>query len=159
MFKKALLLIILLISFTSCSNQQRVKQIDMNAAKDIALSYYPNSNITSISFDDQDNRPNYSMSLTDKDNRYEVEINAIDGTLTEYTRKPISTPVLSIDQAKAKKLALSLHPGEITEFELDESGMTPYYEITIDDGTYEYEVEINALTGEVIDLQQEILTS
>jgi len=157
MFKKALPVIILLIVLTSCSNDQRVKQIDINDAKAIARSYYPNSNITSISFNDEDTTPNYSMSLTDKTNHYEVKVNAVDGTLIESMREPISSSTLSIDQATAKKLALNLHSGEITEFELDESGVTPYYEITINDGTYEYEMEINALTGEVIELQQEIV--
>ncbi|MBU3804551.1 MAG: PepSY domain-containing protein [Candidatus Cellulosilyticum pullistercoris] len=158
MFKKALLLILILTFFTSCSNHEHVKQIDINDAKAIALSYYPNSNITSISFNDEHTTPIYSMDLTDETNHYEIEVNAIDGTLTEYTREPISSPsTLSIDQAKAKRLALNLHSGEITEFSLDESSPIPYYEITINDGTYEYELEINALTGEVIELNQEIL--
>lgn len=158
MFKKILLVIMMLVFFTSCSNHERMKQIDINDAKTIALSYYPNSKITSISFNDEHTTPNYSMSLTDKSSRYEVVVNAIDGTLTEYTRESISPSALSIDQAKAKRLALNLHPGEITEFILDESSSIPYYEMTINDGTYEYEIEINALTGEVIELEQEIPT-
>lgn len=157
MLKRALLLITMFIIFTSCGSYEHVKQIDINDAKSIALSYYPNSKITSISFDDEDTPPKYFMSLTDKTNHYEVEVNANDGTLIEYTREPVSPSTsLSIDQAKAKKLALDLHPGEITEFILNESGVVPYYEITINDGTYEYMLEINASTGEIIELQQEI---
>lgn len=156
MFKKALLLIMMLI-LTSCSNKQNTKQIDLNDAKTIAMSYYPNSTIASISFNDQDTIPNYSLTLTDDTNYYEIEVNATNGSLTEHFREPLpasTTP--TINQAKAKELALNLHPGEITEFNLDNSELTPYYEITINDGTYEYELEINALTGEVTELEQKI---
>ena len=159
MLKKGLLLIMMLIMLTSCNSYEHVQQIDINDAKSIALSCYPNSKITSISFDDEDTSPKYLMSLTDKANHYEIEVNANDGTLIEYEREPVSpSSTLSIDQATAKKLALSLHPGEITEFILDESGVVPYYEITINDGTYEYMLEVNTSTGEIIELQQEIPT-
>lgn len=156
MFKKALLLVMMLI-LTSCSNKQHTKQINLNDAKTIAMSYYPNSTIASISFNDEDTIPNYSINLTDDTTYYEIEVNAVNGSLTEHFREPLpasATP--RINQAKAKKLALNLHPGEITEFILDKSELTPYYEVTINDGTYEYELEINALTGEVTELEQKI---
>lgn len=66
------------------------------------------------------------------------------------------TSVQKITMHEAKEIALAEVDGEITSAELDDEKGRSYYEIEIFDGTYEYELEIDIETGEIIDFEKEI---
>lgn len=156
MLKKLLSLIFLFI-LTGCSQKSLNQQIDLKRAQSIAATNYPDCEISSITYNESDTAPSYSLRLIDDTTDYEIAISAIDGSITEYSRIPLPTSVTpKINLADAKSMALTLHPGEIIECDLDTSGELPYYEITIDDGTYEYDIEINALTGDIVEVGHDI---
>lgn len=159
MYKRLTLLFLFLV-LTGCNSRTQTKQIDLKNAQAIASSYYPNCEITSITYNNSNTTPNYSIHLVDDLTSYQIIVDATNGSVTEYSRTALSqTPVSKINQADAKEMALKLHPGEIIKCDLDTSENIPYYEIIINDGTYEYEIEINAVTGDVMELDQEITKS
>lgn len=61
--------------------------------------------------------------------------------------------VLSFDEASEKALAVA--NGTITDVELNRNSRTPHYEIDIDHEGYEYDVKIDAYTGEVLEQKRE----
>ncbi len=61
-----------------------------------------------------------------------------------------------VTMQQAKEIALAEADGEITSAELDQDNGHSYYEIDINDGTYEYEFEIDVATGEIINFEKEI---
>ncbi|MGO1058011.1 PepSY domain-containing protein [Planococcus sp. FY231025] len=64
-----------------------------------------------------------------------------------------SEEMLSFDEASAKALAIA--NGTITDVELDRDSRTPHYEIDIDHEGYEYDVKIDAFSGEVLEQKRE----
>ncbi|MFD0951687.1 PepSY domain-containing protein [Virgibacillus natechei] len=55
-----------------------------------------------------------------------------------------------MDLGKAEEIALNEFDGQITELELDEDDGRLMYEIEIEDGEDEAEIEIDAYTGEIL---------
>ena len=62
-----------------------------------------------------------------------------------------TTNQVTIDEAKAKEIALKeAGGGQVTEFSQDMDDYTPNYDITILNGTSEYEFEISAVDGSIL---------
>lgn len=155
--------------------------IDQESAKKIVQDNFPNGEIISINLDQDDDIPNYHVVVTDGDYRYEVEVDMQTGSIIEAERDRYtsgiggnatignndSTPSsgstvalkmedMPIDADTAKKIALEQVPNSsVVEFTFDGDDLFPHYEITVSDGSYEYEVEINATDGTVKDLDKE----
>lgn len=66
------------------------------------------------------------------------------------TNKTQSTHNTLIDVSEASKIALNQFSGKITDLELDEDDGRLIYEIEIEAGDREAEIEIDAITGEVL---------
>lgn len=64
-----------------------------------------------------------------------------------------SEEMLSFEEASAKALAIA--NGAITDIELDRDSRTPHYEIDIDHEGYEYDVKVDAVTGDVLEEKRE----
>lgn len=65
----------------------------------------------------------------------------------------VTEEMLSFEEASAK--ALEVANGTITGSELDLDSRTPHYEIDIDHEGYEYDVKIDAVTGDVLEQKRE----
>lgn len=61
--------------------------------------------------------------------------------------------MLSFEEASAK--ALTVANGTITDIELDRDSRTPHYEIDIYHEGYEYDVKVDAATGDVLEEKRE----
>ena len=71
------------------------------------------------------------------------------GVDSNINKTPSSDKV--IGEEKAKEIALKQVPGgKIIECMYDTDDAIPNYDVTIKDGKYEYDIEINAHTGEII---------
>lgn len=137
--------------------------------------------VTEAEFDKDDHRPHYEIEIEDSAYEYEFEIDAYTGAILEFEKdrkdddvKKASTPakksptvekseavkpaapnkkIITVDQAIA--IAMNKAKGIVTEAELDDDDGRLYYDIEIEDGTYEYEFEIDAITGEILDFEKD----
>lgn len=66
-----------------------------------------------------------------------------------------SNQLISLDAAKSIALAQVGSDAVILEAELDAEDNPPKYEITLIAGGYEYEIEIHAVTGAIIEMERE----
>lgn len=133
--------------------------------------------------DDGDDNPEYEIKIVANGYKYEIELDAYTGRVLEFEKdddddddkddrknivsksntnagKPaqkVNTKNAStgkkqvIGAARAKEIALGRAKGKIVEFELDDGK----YEVEIVGNGYEYEIEIDAYTGKVLEFEKD----
>ena len=118
--------------------------------------------VTKAKLDNDDGRKHYDIEIKDGTYEYDFEINAITGEILEFDKErdddnkannqaTVSNKtqkLLTKDQAIA--IALKQVKGTVTDVELDDDDGRKRYEIEIKDGIYEYDFEIDAVSGEVL---------
>ena len=112
----------------------------------------------------EDGKPVYEFDIQTKDGkRVEVECNPLTAELYDEeveVKKNDKTfkKAVKISAKEAEKIALENTPGKVVEREYGFEGDTPVYEFDIysKDKGHEIEVEINGLTGEVMESEIEI---
>ena len=150
---------------TTNNSQEPVDYITEQKVNDIVLADTPKGNIVEFTFDKDDLRPNYDVTVADGKNTYEYEIDAVTGDIiskqikNENTANNTDTTNL-IDAEKAKAIALEIVPnGTIVEVDFDKEDVVPNYDVKVTDGEYEYEYEINAKDGSIITESKELLNN
>jgi len=140
------------------------KVIGFEAAKKIALDLV-NGQIIKFEFDDDDNDSKYEIEIIYEGREYEIEIDAYTGKVIEFEKEDededdeddydssISRKVIGAEAAK--KIALDLVNGQIIKFEFDDDDHDSKYEIEIIFDGLEYEIEIDAYTGKVLEFEKE----
>ena len=75
----------------------------------------------------------------------------------EFENEPtqIFNQLISLDDAKTIALAQVSSGAVILEADFDDDDNPPKYEITLVAGGYEYEIEIHAVTGSIIEMERE----
>lgn len=133
------------------------KLIGSTKAKEIMLKKVPGAKIVKFRLDN-DNTPEYEGELTKGSYKYEIDVNAKSGKVTDYEKETIRTSSSKyIGEAKAKEIMLKKVPGaEIVKFKLDKDD-TAEYEGELRKGNYEYEISVNAKTGKITDYEKEII--
>ncbi len=145
-------------------------------AKSIALNHAgvtaANAKYLKAQLDKDDGVYKYEVSFNYGKYEYDYEINAKTGKIIDVDKdyddddddeKPAASTSASnrITAAKAKSIALN-HAGvtaadaKYMEVELDEDDGVYKYEVSFKYGKYEYDYEINAKTGKIIDFDKEI---
>lgn len=126
-------------------------------ASKIAHAQVANGTIIKIELDSDDGQRYYEIEMHTNDQEVEIEIDAYSGKviMIEYERlegsSKGSSDIISMDEAK--KIALAKEPtAKITDIELDEDDGKYYYEIEMETSKYEIELEIDAHSGKIIDL-------
>ncbi len=131
---------------------------------------FPGAEILELELDDEDEGYVYEIDFRRGSCEGSVEYESrqaqlrklkIKNTVTEHSEFYLSDWPLNraeekaehfIAPEKAAETARALYPdAEITEFELDDSDGRIIYEIELEDKTDDYEVEIDCLSGEVLD--------
>lgn len=131
-------------------------------------------------FDKDDGIAIYEVSFEAANYEYDVDINAVTGTVLDFDKEPVerkpviikpaqpaTTTVTSentvqyIAKAKAKTIALNkagVKEAELVKYncEFDKDDGVAIYEISFETTDYEYDVEINAVTGAIIDFDKEV---
>ena len=148
---------------TTNNSQEPVDYITEQKVNDIVLADTPKGNIVEFTFDKDDLRPNYDVTVADGKNTYEYEIDAVTGDIiskqikNENTANNTDTTNL-IDAEKAKAIALEIVPnGTIVEVDFDKEDVVPNYDVKVTDCEYEYEYEINAKDGSIITESKELI--
>jgi len=136
----------------------------LEACLKAALAKFPGE-VRTMEVEIEKGRRIYEFDIMGTDGvEHEVECDAKTGKLTEHEDEVASADVPAFkDKARisleeAKKLALAKRPGEIVEIEYEiEADGTPSYEFDIRDANgKEWEVEVDAVTGKVLEEEQEL---
>ena len=129
-----------------------------------ALAKFPGE-VRTMELEIENGRRIYEFDIVGTDGvEHEVECDAMSGKLTEHedevadAEAPAFKDKAKISLEDAKKLALAKRSGEIVEIEYEiEADGTPSYEFDIRDANgKEWEVEVDAVTGKVLEEEQEL---
>lgn len=135
--------------------EEKVKAIAQEKAK---------GDIVEFSLDSDDNRAHYDIEMRDGNTKYEMDIDAITGDIYDFEQENENAGVqntgdsssVNADQTRitkdeAMKIAQEAASGKVTDVEIDDDE----YEFEIRDGKVEYDIEINAFTGDIVKFEQE----
>ncbi|MGG0656182.1 PepSY domain-containing protein [Rummeliibacillus pycnus] len=126
------------------------KVISLREAKQIALNYL-NGVVRNAKY----NRENgtYVIQIAKNSRTYRVDIDAYTGEIVKKENNVVTSTVSSnvIGIEKAKQIALNAIGGTVTEATLDSAGV---YIVKVQNGEFEYQVEINSTTGTIIKQKQ-----
>ena len=144
---------------------ERAKQIAFNRAG-VSASQVKN---LKVELDTDDGRVIYEIEFDANGYEYDVDVDAVNGNVVDFDKdaidddepKPTSAPAGDyIGAERAKKIAfnragISASQAEELEVELEREDGRMVYTVEFKAGGYEYEVEIDALTGEILDYDVE----
>ncbi|MGL5694935.1 MAG: PepSY domain-containing protein [Peptostreptococcaceae bacterium] len=118
-------------------------------AKSIALKKVSGAKVVKFKLDDGE----YEIELRKGSYKYELEIDAKTGKITEYEKEKIKTSSSKyIGEKKAKEIMLKKVPGaKFIKFKLDDGE----YEAELVKGNYEYEITVDAKTGKITDYEKD----
>lgn len=140
------------------------KMITEEEATNIINKEISGGKIVEIEKDLNDVVPTYDFKVLKDNIEYELEVNAYDGSVREIEKEattksnPIDESKL-IGEDKAKEIARAQVPeGEIIGFKYEGDEAIPNYDISMRDAKYEYNFEIDALTGEILKSEKDLLT-
>ena len=160
---------------TSQSQSQQEKQISLDAAIDIALAdagvARSDARFTETKLDSDELIPHYDIEFIASSKEYDYEIAVSDGRIlkkdvekagssaTTQESSPAASGYISVDEAKAialKKVSLEASQVTFKKAERDTDDQIAHYDIEFVSGNYEYEFEINAKTGAIIEFDKEL---
>lgn len=156
---------------SSQESQKPAAQIGEAKAKEIALkdAGFAASQVGSLTVElkNKKNPVYYEVEFRTATYKYEYEIEASQGTLLEMEKERLNkntgaTGNSYIGEAKAKELALKdagLAAGNVrfTDVELEVEGQKAKYEIEFISGNYEYDYDIDARSGDVLEMEKELI--
>lgn len=131
--------------------------------KAIVLEEVSNGKIVEIDTDFDHNTTNYEIKVIEGNTGYDIEIDAFSGAILKREENPNLAPSSPntapiISEEEAKELALQQAPGgQVMNVTYENDPYDPYYNINVTLGNYEYDIEISALSGEVIKNNKDIL--
>lgn len=142
------------------SPQRNNPMISEDKCRELAEKKVKQASISSIVQKRDDGIDIYKIQMKDRKKQYVLEYNARTAALIEYKWKLLSvspdTESDYIGVEKARQIALAKVPGAVVvkaEFDYDDS--VPVYEIELVKGMYEYEFEIHAKTGEILEQERD----
>lgn len=154
----------------NASNPELSKNISEAEAKEIALNQFDlhedDAEFISIKKDFDDGVEKYELEFISEDEKFEVDINIEDGSILKYERESIglNNPKHRdgiISEEEAKQIVLEKVPGasdsDFTKFKRDVDNARIKYEGKLLYEAVEYEFEIDAETGELLDWEEDKL--
>ena len=174
--KKLFALMLVSVMLFGCSNSSKVEAISLEEAEDIALKEV-NGEILKAEKDKDDGITYYDFTIVTDTEKYEVEVNAENGKVLKVEKDDDYVPAKSnttdqtnqtnqnntqntnqITAEKAQEIAMNrVGTGTLVKCELDYDDDTQKYkyEIEIRDGRVEYELDIDAVSGDIIKFEQD----
>ncbi|SDD10009.1 Uncharacterized membrane protein YkoI [Melghirimyces thermohalophilus] len=134
---------------------------------------YPGK-VEDVDLDDQGSRKVYEIELDGDQGEYEIKMDADTGDIMKVEQNRTEHRAAKADEkdkndkkqqhpkgrqpiseAQAKQIALSQAEGTISEIELDRNDGRLVYEVEVEDGQQETDMEIDAYTGKVLFMSME----
>lgn len=130
--------------------------------KAIVLAEIPDGTIVKIDSDLNDLIPNYDVTVISGNMEYDFEIDAytgaIRGTEKELENNPETLTPPTFSEEDAKAIALQEVPGGvITSVDYDADEYVPHYTVSVRFENYEYDIEIDAQTGAIREIEKDLL--
>ena len=163
MKKKLLVLSIIAATTAQAEHHKKVELTDIDKCYMNAVEKYP-GHVLSMESEIENDRLIYEFDIMTKDgNEVEVECDAKKHTLhdfeIEYKKGDKKfTNVVKISESEAEKIALEKYNGKVVDREYSIENGNPAYEfdIYIAKKGHEYEVEVDAVTGEILEVEMEL---
>ena len=162
--KKTLLVLSVIAATTAqAEHHKKVELSDIDKCYMNAVEKYP-GHVLSMESEIEKDRLIYEFDIMTKDGReVEVECDARKHTLhdfeVEYKKGDITfTNAAKISESEAEKIALEKYNGKIVDREYSMENGKPAYEfdIYVTNKGHEYEVEVDAVTGEILEVEMEL---
>lgn len=166
---KKLSIIVWMLFCVGCTKDS---SITLQEAKEIALKEYQGE-VLEANLDESNARSVYQIKIKKEDTLYHVTIDESNGKVlaasiiappdptTEETNKPQTADAGILSEQQAKEIALEkTMGGDVVKIEFDKAddpGEKDSYEIKIIKEQIEYELDIDANTGEIIKYEEEVL--
>ncbi|MGE6513913.1 PepSY domain-containing protein [Lysinibacillus sphaericus] len=147
-------------------NAQEKKVLSMQEIEKKALAVV-NGTVFDIEFEDNHYRSIYDVEVRTETEEYDLKFDAITGKLLKQKKErldyddfdddivddmDVTSSAIKITKEQAIEKALTKAKGTVTKIKLDDG----VYEIDIKNGQLESEIDINALTGEIVSFEQDI---
>ena len=162
--KKTLLILSVIAATTAqAEHHKKVELSDIDKCVMNAIEKYP-GHVLSMESEIEKDRLIYEFDIMTKDGReVEVECDARKHTLhdfeVEYKKGDKTfTNATKISESEAEKIALEKYNGKIVDREYSMENGNPAYEfdIYVAKKGHEYEVEVDAVTGEILEVEMEL---
>lgn len=125
--------------------------ITLEQAQKIALQEV-NGQLTKSEQDDDE----FEFDIRDGDDVYEVEVQRSNGAIIKVEKEYEPEGDVTVTEAEAKEIALKKVPnGEMVKLELEHDNGQAKYEVEIVKDNYSYEIEMNAVTGKIVDYERD----
>lgn len=165
--KKFVTLLFVSVILAGCSNNS-AQALTLDEAQKIALAEVDGKVVKAIEETD-DGRNYYEFDIIANDQLHELEVDASNGKITKNeinddyvpstteTNNQNNTQATIITSEEAQKIAMDRvgNNGYLVKCELDTDDGIQKYEIEIKNGRIEYEIDINASSGEIIKYEED----
>lgn len=165
--KKFVALLFVSIILAGCSNNS-AQALTLDEAQKIALAEVDGKVVKAIEETD-DGRNYYEFDIIANDQLHELEVDASNGKITKNeinddyvpstteSNNQNNTQATIITSEEAQKIAMDRvgNNGYLVKCELDTDDGIQKYEIEIKNGRIEYEIDINASSGEIIKYEED----
>lgn len=165
--KKFVALLFVSIILAGCSNNS-AQALTLDEAQKIALAEVDGKVVKAIEETD-DGRNYYEFDIIANNQLHELEVDASNGKITKNeinddyvpstteTNNQNNTQATIITSEEAQKIAMDRvgNNGYLVKCELDTDDGIQKYEIEIKNGRIEYEIDINASSGEIIKYEED----
>lgn len=136
------------------TNVSKEVAVSLAEARDVALQKVKGEVIGT----DASDHDEYEFAIQHGDDVSEVTVDALTGAVTKVEREFERAVKADISEQQAKSIALDrVSNGKIVKFQLEEDDGVSVYDIEIVKDSYEYELKIDASTGDVIEYEQDDL--
>ncbi|MEZ7172674.1 PepSY domain-containing protein [Sporosarcina sp. OR05] len=120
-----------------------------------------NAIVKDIELDKDDNLHYYDIELEDEKFEYEVKVDAITSEVIKFDKEALDNddehaqPEKLLTKEEALTIAKKKANGTVEKIELDSDDNRKVYEIEIKDDEFEYEIDLDAATGEVLNFEKD----
>ncbi len=125
-------------------------KVDGNSGEILDIKEKPSKNSSTSAKDKKETENKRNKSNDSKENNELNNNNESKKSTHSNEQLNISEKETAISGKEAKKIALDAFEGTVSDFDLDEDDGRLIYEIEIENGEKEAEIEVDAYTGEVI---------
>lgn len=166
--KKLITLLFITFILAGCNNAS-TKTLTLDEAQEIALAEI-DGKVTKAVEETDDGHSYYEFEIIANDQKYELEVDASSGKITkneideDYVPSTIDSNNPStnnqttiISNEEAQKIAMDRvgNNGYLVKCELDSDDNKQVYEIEIKNGKIEYNIDIDAVSGEIVKYEED----